>query len=163
MYISIMSPFLSSNCQLKKILWYRVVPLHLIRNPPIKYLFVPYGMKFQLSKLRLLRITFYVVQRTSEIMHNLCPNPINYLGRSFRHILEYLQTFRLPNIPNCDTTYQLPSKYTTLLLHLNFLYYQFIPISLQSYICRFPKYTTVIYYQLLDGQTDTSIYIILIT
>ena len=104
MYISIMSPFLSSNCQLKKILWYRVVPLHLIRNPPIKYLFVPYGMKLQLSKLRLLRITFYVVQRTSEIIHNLCPDPINYLGRSFRHILEYLQTSSLPNILNCDTT-----------------------------------------------------------
>ena len=41
-------------------------------------------------------------------MHNLCPNPRNYLGRSFSHILRYLQTLSLPNIRNCDTTYQLP-------------------------------------------------------
>ena len=96
-------------------------------------------MKLQSFELHFLHITFYVIQRTSEIMHNLCPNPINYLGRSFRHILEYLQTSSLSNIPNCDTTYQKPSKYTTLLLHLNFFYYQVIPISLLSYICRFPK------------------------
>ena len=53
----------------------------------------------------MLRITFYIIQRTFEIMHNLCPNPRNYLGRSFNHILKYLQTSSLPNLPNCDTTY----------------------------------------------------------
>ena len=43
-----------------------------------------------------------------KIIHNRCPNPINYLGRSFNHTWEYLQTSSLPNIPNCDNTYQLP-------------------------------------------------------
>ena len=32
----------------------------------------------------------------------------NDLDKSFSHILEYLQLSSLPNIPNCDTTYQLP-------------------------------------------------------
>ena len=29
-------------------------------------------------------------------MHNLCPNPRNYFGRSFSHILKYLQTSSFP-------------------------------------------------------------------
>ena len=37
-------------------------------------------------------------------MHNLYPNPINYLGRSFSYILEYLQTSNLSNIPNVILT-----------------------------------------------------------
>mgnify|MGYP006957855608 CR=1 FL=1 len=65
-------------------------------------------MKLQTLKLRLMRITFYTIQKPSEIMHNLYPNSRNYLGRSFSHILKYLQTSSLPNIPNCNTTYQLP-------------------------------------------------------
>ena len=40
----------------------------------------------------------YFIQRTSEIMHNLCPNPRNDLGKYFNHILEYLQTSTLQNI-----------------------------------------------------------------
>ena len=64
-------------------------------------------MKLQSLKLRLLRITFNTIQQTSEIMHNLCPNPRNFLGKAFSHILKYLQTLSLPNIPNCNITYQL--------------------------------------------------------
>ena len=41
-------------------------------------------------------------------MHYLCPIPKNNLGKSFNHILKYLQISSLPNIPNCNTTYQLP-------------------------------------------------------
>ena len=65
-------------------------------------------MKLQTLKLRLVHITFYTIQQPSEIMHNLYPNSRNYLGKSFSHILKYLQTSSLPNIPNCNTTYQLP-------------------------------------------------------
>ena len=71
-------------------------------------MYVPDGMKLQSLNLRLLHITFYTIQQTSEIMHNLCPNSINYSGRSFSHILKYLQTSSFPNIPICNTTYQLP-------------------------------------------------------
>ena len=60
-------------------------------------------MKFQSLEVPLLRITFHIIQRTSEIIGNLCPNPKNYLSKSLRDILKYL-----PNIQNCDTTYQLP-------------------------------------------------------
>ena len=55
----------------------------------MKYMYVPNGMKLQSLKLRWLRITFYTIQQTSEIMHNICPNPINYLGKSFNDIFKY--------------------------------------------------------------------------
>ena len=57
-------------------------------------------------------------------MHNLFPNPKNYLCMYFGHILEYLQTSCLPNTPNCDTTQQTP-------------YFRFISIYLwiQRYNC----------------------------
>ena len=49
-------------------------------------------MKLQSFDLRLLCITFYIIQRTSKIMHNLYPNPKTYLGMSFNRSLKYLKT-----------------------------------------------------------------------
>ena len=85
-------------------LWCRVEPLHLIRNPSIKYAFVLGGMKLQSFELRMC-VTFYIIQRTSEIMHNLCLNYRNYLGKFFSQLLKYFRTPSLAIIPNCDTTY----------------------------------------------------------
>ena len=87
-----MNPFLNSNRWLKQIPPYRVEPLHLIRNSSIKYVYSPRGMKLQSFDLRLLCITFYIIQRTSKIMHNLYPNPKTYLGMSFNRSLKYLKT-----------------------------------------------------------------------
>ena len=58
-------------------------------------------------------------------MHKLCPNPRNYLGRSFGHILEYLQTSRLPNIQ-------------TVILHINW-HISGILVS----ICGFREYSCI--------------------
>ena len=44
-----------------------------------------------------LRLTFYVIQRNFEIMHNLYPNPKNYSGNSLSHILKYFQRSSLTN------------------------------------------------------------------
>ena len=60
--------------------------------PPVAYL-----LSFILSEEPLRLCTIFV-----QISY------INYLGRSISHILEYLQTSSLPNIPICNTTYQLP-------------------------------------------------------
>ena len=65
-------------------------------------------MKLHTPKLRLMCSTFYMVQNPSKIMYNLYPNSGNYLSRSFKHILKYLQTQSHPNIPNCNIAYQLP-------------------------------------------------------
>ena len=77
--------------------------LNLIKKPSIYYTYVLDGMKLQTLKLCLVRITFYIIQQPYEIMHNLCPNSRNYLGRSLSLILKCLQTSSLPNIPICNT------------------------------------------------------------
>ena len=63
-------------------------------------------MKLQSFEFHILCITFYVIQRTFVIMDNLCPNPRNYLDRSFSHI------FELPS--NIE-----PSRYTKLWYYFN--------------------------------------------
>ena len=72
-----------------------------MRQPIIKDTYVSYDIKLQSLKLRLLRITLYTIQQTSEIMHNLCPNPKNYIGQAFQ------SHFEIPS--NIE-----PSKYTEL-------------------------------------------------
>ena len=87
-------------------------------------------MELQSFELRLLHITVYTihnVQRTSEIMYNLCTNSMNDLGKSFSHILKYREISSLLNIiPNCDTTYQLPYLFTKL--------WYYLPLTISIYL-----------------------------
>ena len=60
-------------------------------------------------------------------MHNLCPNPRNYLGKYFNHILEYLQIE--------------PSKYTKLWYNLVLTNCHISGLAIS--ICRFRGYSCI--------------------
>ena len=105
-------------------------------------------MELQSFELRLLHITVYTihnVQRTSEIMYNLCTNSMNDLGKSFSHILKYREISSLLNtytklwyhLPIAISIYQIVILFTTHHIHLSI--YLFVYLSM-DYLCKNTMY-----------------------